>query len=179
MSHSGNEAPTIRPIVLYGDPVLRETAKTIVRIDEEVRDLVADMTATLKDAQGLGLAANQVGALKRVFLVDLSPLAENEGADVLVFINPEILATEGEAEFEEGCLSIPGIFERVKRPARVKVRALNLSGSAFEVDADETLARVIQHEYDHLNGKLFIDHLSLLSRQLLRAKLRRIERRAD
>ena len=165
-----------KPIVLYGDPVLREKSEPIEKIDSEIKDLVADMIATLRKAEGLGLAANQVGVAKRVFIIETSMI---DGSDeMLVCINPEITETSGEVEYEEGCLSFPGIFERVTRPAEAVMRATDLDGNKFERRADGLFARALLHELDHLNGKLFIDHLSSLSRQLISKKLKKLRSEA-
>lgn len=161
-----------RPIVLYGDPVLREKAKPVDKINQAVKDLVAGMTATLKNAKGLGLAAPQVGESLRIFIIDLSALELTE--PLRVFINPQILETSGETMLEEGCLSFPGIYQKIVRPEFVRVRATDIDGNGFELNASGVLARAIQHEYDHLEGKLFIDYISSLSRALLKGRLRRL-----
>ncbi len=163
-----------RQIVIYGDPVLREVAKPIEEIDQEIKDLVSDMVDTIKEANGLGLAAPQVGESRRIFMVDLS--AVDMTATLKVFINPEIIETEGEIELEEGCLSFPGIYQKITRSAHVKVRATDLDGSQFEIDADGILARAILHEYDHLEGKLFIDRISSIARTMLRGRLRKLSK---
>ena len=162
----------MRQIVTYGNEVLRKKAEPGNEIDQEVKDLVADMIATLKDAKGLGLAAPQVGESKRIFILDLSPVDLTE--DVRVFINPEIIEASGEVTMEEGCLSFPGIFQKLSRPEYVRVKALDLTGDEFQLEADGILARAILHEYDHLDGKLFIDYLSSVSRAMLSGKLRRL-----
>jgi peptide deformylase len=161
-----------RPIVLYGDPVLREKAKPVEKVNQAVKDLVAGMVATLKNARGLGLAAPQVGESLRIFIVDLSALDLTE--PLRVFINPQILETSGEVMLEEGCLSFPGIYQKVSRPEKVKVRATDIDGHEFELAASGVLARAIQHEFDHLEGKLFIDYISSLSRALIKGKLRKL-----
>jgi peptide deformylase len=162
-----------RPIVIYGDPVLREKAAPIDRIDGEVRKLVSEMVDTLRKAKGLGLAAPQVGVLKRVFIVDCSAVDINEA--LRVFINPEIHQTSGTTvELEEGCLSFPGLYQKIVRPARVKVRATDVDGNQFELEAEGMVARAILHEYDHLEGKLFIDYLSPLNRTLIRGRLKKL-----
>ena len=161
-----------RPIVIYGDPVLREVSEEITEIDQEVRDLVSDMVDTLKNAQGLGLSAVQVGVLKRLFVIDLS--AVDLTASLKVFINPEIIATEGEEEREEGCLSFPGLYQKIVRPSKAKVRATDLDGKQFEMEAEGLTARAILHEYDHLEGKLFIDYLSPMARTLIRGRLKKL-----
>lgn len=162
----------VRPIVIYGNSVLREVTQPIETIDQKVKDLVRDMIATLKDASGLGLAAPQVGVGSRIFIVDLSAIDLTES--VRVFINPEIVETAGEISLEEGCLSFPGIFQKVTRPEKVKVRATDLDGKVFELEASGMLARAVLHEYDHLDGKLFIDYFSSLSRALIKGKLRKM-----
>lgn len=161
-----------RPIVIYGDPVLREVSKPVDRVDQQVKDLVSDMLDTLRKARGLGLAAVQIGVPKRIFLVDLS--AVNAKESLRVFINPEIIATSGEAEMEEGCLSFPDLYQKITRPANVTVRALDADGKPFEMSVDGLSARAILHEYDHLEGKLFIDYLSPLTRQLLKGRLKKL-----
>ncbi len=161
-----------RPIVKYGDPVLREVSEPVDVVDQDVKNLVSDMVDTLKKAQGLGLAAVQVGVPKRVFIVDLSAVDLNE--TLKVFINPEIIEASGEIELEEGCLSFPGIYQKVVRPARVLVRATGLDGRRFDLAAQGMAARAILHEYDHLEGKLFIDFISPIARTLLRGRLRKL-----
>lgn len=163
----------VREIVLYGDPVLREESEPVNATDQETKDLVADMIATLEDAEGLGLAANQVGEAKRIFLVDMSHL--DPAGEMLVFINPEIIEESGEAEYEEGCLSFPDIFQRITRSANVRVRAQNLLGEEFELEAGEMLARVILHEYDHIEGKLFVDYFSPMAKRMISGKLKRLK----
>ena len=161
-----------RPIVIFGDPVLREISKPVDRVDQQVKDLVSEMTGTLRKARGLGLAAVQIGVPKRIFLVDLSVVNVKE--PLLVFINPEIIASSGEAEMEEGCLSFPDLYQKITRPAMVTIRALDADGQSFEMSADGLAARAILHEYDHLEGKLFIDYLSPLTRQLLKGRLKKL-----
>ncbi|HOP06000.1 MAG TPA: peptide deformylase [candidate division Zixibacteria bacterium] len=162
-----------RRIVTYGEPVLREVSEPIEKIDQEIKDLVSNMSDTLKKAKGLGLSAVQIGVLKRLFIVDLSAVDITE--TLRVFINPEIIATEGEQEMEEGCLSFPGIYQRLTRPGKVKVRATDLDGNEFELEATGLAARAVLHEYDHLQGVLFIDHMSPLTRTLLKGRLRKIK----
>lgn len=161
-----------RPIVIYGDPVLREISQPVDTIDQEIKDLVFTMVDTLKKANGLGLSAVQVGVLKRVFIVDLSAIDINE--TLRVFINPEIIETSGEVELEEGCLSFPGLYQRIVRPANVRMKATDLDGNQFEMEAQGMVARAILHEYDHLEGKLFIDYLSPLAKTLIRGRLRKL-----
>lgn len=164
-----------RPIVIYGDPVLREKAQPVEKVNREVKDLVSDMVDTLQEAQGLGLAAPQIGESKRVFIIDLSAIDIN--ADLMVFINPEIVETGYEGvEMEEGCLSFPGLYQKVTRPATVKVRATGLDGQQFEMNASGMLARAILHEYDHLEGILYIDRMSALTRTMIKGRLRKLQK---
>jgi len=165
-----------RPIVLYGDPVLREKCIPIGEINREVKDLVAEMVATLKKAGGLGLAASQTGVAVKIFIVDLSSVDLAES--IKVFINPHILETSGEVTMEEGCLSFPGIYQDIVRPERVTVKATGLDGKEFTLEATGILARAIQHENDHLAGILFIDHFPPLSRALIRGKLSKLKKTA-
>lgn len=161
-----------RRIVIYGDPILREISRPVVHFDQGLKDLVSDMTDTLKKAQGLGLAAVQIGVTQRVFIVDLSAIDLN--GTLKVFVNPEILESGGDVEIEEGCLSFPGMYNKIVRPAQVRVRAKDQDGQTFEMQATGLAARAILHEYDHLEGKLFIDYLSPLSRTLLRGRLKKL-----
>ncbi len=163
-----------RPIVIYGDPVLRELSQRVEQVDQEIRDLVSEMVDTLRKAKGLGLAASQVGVLRRLFIVDCSAVDINES--LRVFINPEILETSGEVELEEGCLSFPGLYQKIVRPEKVRVQATDLEGNRFELEATGMVARAILHEYDHLEGKLFIDCLSPLSRTLIKGRLKKLAR---
>lgn len=144
----------------------------ISAITPEILHLYDDMVATLKDAEGLGLAAVQIGELVRLFILDLDAL--KVGTGIQAFINPQIQSTGNNVELEEGCLSIPEIYQRVERPEDVHATATGLDGKQFEVTASGMYARAIQHEYDHLEGKLFIDLLSPFSRSLLRGKLKRL-----
>jgi len=161
-----------RPIVTYGDPILRQISKPVETVTTEVKNLVADMRATLSSARGLGLSAVQIGVLLRVFIIDLSAI--DITAETRVFINPEIIETSGQIEFEEGCLSFPGIYQPLTRPARVKVRAWDENGKEFVMDVAGLAARAILHENDHLDGVLFIDHFSALGRALVDRKLKRL-----
>ncbi len=149
-----------------GEPILRQKATPVKDIDEKINRLVKDMAETMYQVKGLGLAANQVGLSKRLFILDL---AQREGKPhLLVFINPEILQAEGELYEEEGCLSIPGYSAKVKRKARVLVRALDLEGKPFEMEFEGLGARAIQHEIDHLEGILYVDYLSTLKKTLFK-----------
>lgn len=154
-------------ILEYPDPRLRKTAKPVERVDDAVRQLVDDLLETMYAAKGIGLAATQVDVHQRVIVLDVS----EERNQPLVLINPQILAAEGRAPAEEGCLSVPEIYERVQRATRIRVRALARDGQPFEMDAEGVLAVCIQHEMDHLVGKLFVDYLSELKRQLIRRRL--------
>ena len=161
-----------RRIVIYGDPVLREVSEAVDEINQQVKDLVSDMVDTLKEAKGLGLSAVQIGVLKRVCIVDLSAIDITE--TLRVFINPEIFDFEGEIEMEEGCLSFPGIYQKIVRPSKVKMRATNLEGREFVLEAAGLAARAILHECDHLEGTLFIERMTPLTRTLLRGRLRKL-----
>ena len=163
-----------RRIVTYGDPVLRETSEPVDEINQEVKDLVSDLTDALKKARGLGLSAVQIGVLKCVFIVDLTAVDLTE--TLRVFINPEIVETSGEVEMEEGCLSFPGIYQKIVRPSHVRMRATSLDGNEFEIAASGLAARAVLHEYDHLEGKLFIDRMSSITRTLLKGRLRKLAR---
>jgi peptide deformylase len=160
---------SVRPVRIYGDPVLRTRAKEVVEIDDTLRDLVRDLFDTMKAYQGVGLAANQVGVLQRVLVVDV-PLGEGERVRAAL-VNPVISSPSGSETGEEGCLSIPGIYEDVARAKKVRVHALDEQGRAIELEAEGYLARALQHEVDHLDGRLFVDRLSLLKRQFLRRSL--------
>lgn len=154
-------------IVHYPDPRLHKVAQPIATVDDEIRTLIADMAETMYAAPGIGLAATQVDRHVRLILVDIS-----ESKDALqVFINPEIIAASGRREHEEGCLSVPGIYDTVTRPERIRVRALDSRGQPFELEADGLLAVCIQHEIDHLDGKVFVEYLSRLKQERIRKKL--------
>ncbi|MBL3590334.1 MAG: peptide deformylase [gamma proteobacterium endosymbiont of Lamellibrachia anaximandri] len=157
----------ILDILRFPDPRLRNKAKPVPEVDDSVRRLVDDMFETMYEAPGIGLAATQVNAAKRVVVIDIS----EEKNEPLCLINPEIVAREGEEKMEEGCLSVPGIYEPVTRASWVRVRALNRDGETFEMESDDLLAVCIQHEIDHLDGKLFVDYLSSLKRQRIRKRL--------
>jgi peptide deformylase len=156
----------ILPILCYPDKRLREPGTKVDCFDAELHKLIDDMAETMYAAPGVGLAATQVGIRKRLFIIDVAT-ADEEPSDLRVFINPEIIETEGETTFNEGCLSFPGIREDIDRASRVKVRAQDRDGKPFELEADGLLAIAIQHENDHLDGKLMIDHLSVLRRRLV------------
>jgi len=158
-------------ILTIGHPTLARKAERVARIDPELVRLARDMVETMHRAPGIGLAAPQVDVSKRLITVDLS-VGENED-DLIVLVNPEIVRQEGEAVFEEGCLSVPDIREKVARPYRVTVRGLDLEGREIEIEGEDMLARVFCHEIDHLDGKLFTDRLSPLKKALLRKKLKK------
>ncbi len=157
-----------RKIVILGDPILRTRAEEIQEIDGALQTLIDDMAETMYAAKGLGLAANQIGIPKRLFVLDISQREEKAPSGLLVFINPEILEAEGEVYEEEGCLSIPGYSAKIKRHARVLVKALDREGRPFELECEGLAARAIQHELDHLNGVLYIDYLSPLKLKLFK-----------
>jgi peptide deformylase len=154
-------------ILEYPDPRLRKTAKRVESVDDAVRQLAADLLETMYGAKGVGLAATQVDVHRRVIVLDVS----EERNQPMVFINPELLKAEGRGPGEEGCLSVPDVFDKVQRATHIRVRALGSDGEPFEMDADGLLAVCIQHEMDHLEGKLFVDYLSELKRQLIRRRL--------
>ena len=160
-------------ILEFPDPRLRTRAAPVKAVDDSVRRLIADMFETMYEAPGVGLAATQVDVHRRVLVVDIT----QDRSRPLAFVNPEIVARDGTTEAEEGCLSVPGIFDRLTtRSARVTVRALDQDGQAFELEADGLLAVCIQHEMDHLEGKLFVDYLSELKRTRIRKKLEKDRR---
>jgi peptide deformylase len=161
-------------ILEYPDPRLRKVATLVAAVTPEVQKLVRDMAETMYAAPGIGLAATQVDVHKRVIVIDISETRDR----LHVFINPELVVREGEAECEEGCLSVPGYYELVKRAAKVTVRALNERGEPFELTTEGTLAVCIQHEMDHLIGKVFVDYLSPMKRARLAAKFRKKQRLA-
>lgn len=163
-------------ILEFPDPRLRTRAVPVKEVDDALRQLIDDMTETMYQANGIGLAATQVNVHQCIVVIDVS----EERNQPRVFINPEIIDREGDEVMEEGCLSVPGIYDTVRRAERVRVRALDRDGNSFELDADGLLAVCIQHEMDHLNGKLFVDYLSDLKRSRIRKKLEKEQReRAD
>ncbi|MCU0840186.1 MAG: peptide deformylase [Thiobacillaceae bacterium] len=159
-------------ILHYPDKRLHTVAKPVERVDDGIRQLAADMAETMYAAPGIGLAATQVDRHIRMILVDVSEKRD----DLRVFINPEIVAREGEAVGEEGCLSVPGIYDKVQRAERIRVRALNLQGEPFELEADGLLGVCVQHEIDHLDGKVFVEYLSRLKQERIRNKLKKQQR---
>ena len=161
------------PILEFPDPRLRTVAKTVAQVDANVKKLVDDMFETMYAAPGVGLAATQVNVHKRIVVIDVS---ENQDQP-LVFINPEItILDETLFDYEEGCLSIPGFFEEITRPRHIRVKALNQKGETFEMEPEGLLAVCIQHEADHLEGKLFVDYISNIKRQRIRKKLEKQHR---
>ncbi|MCG7877947.1 MAG: peptide deformylase [Candidatus Thiodiazotropha taylori] len=165
----------ILDILHFPDPRLRNKAKPVAQVDDSIRRLIDDMLETMYQAPGIGLAATQVNVAKRVVVIDLS----EEKNQPLCLVNPEIIKKDGEEQMEEGCLSVPGVYEMVKRANLIRVRALGRDGAAFEMEAEGLLAVCIQHELDHLEGKLFVDYLSSLKRQRIRKKLEKESRQQD
>ena len=173
----------IRPIVEVPDPLLRQISTPVESVDDEVRALVADMFETMYDAPGIGLAAIQVGVPKRILVIDLQEPAEEGGEpvkDPRVFINPEIVkSSDQEVPYTEGCLSVPDQYAEVDRPDRIRARWLDEQGKAHEEDIEGLLATCLQHEMDHLEGILFIDHLSRLKREMILKKLAKQRREQE
>jgi peptide deformylase len=164
----------ILPILRYPDPRLHKIAAPVRRVDDKIRKLIKDMADTMYAAPGIGLAATQLDVHLRVIVIDIS-----ETRDQLVaLVNPELLEATGEADCEEGCLSVPGIYEKVRRAQRIKVRAWNTDGAIQTVEAEGLLAVCIQHEMDHLVGKVFVEYLSRLKQQRIAARLRKQLRQA-
>lgn len=161
-------------VLKYPDPRLHKVATKVERVDDEVRQLIKDMAETMYDAPGIGLAATQVDVHKRIIVIDISDTRDQ----LQVFINPELLEKSGEIEWEEGCLSVPGVYEKVQRAQRIKVQALDTAGKRFTREAEDLLAICIQHEMEHLEGKVFVEHLSRLKQQRVLAKLRKQLRQA-
>jgi peptide deformylase len=167
----------IHPIVKYGDPVLESPTKPVEKFDDEFRKLTDDMFESMYAAQGVGLAAPQIGIGLRVTVIDVTNGKNPEAR--LVCANPQIIHAEGEQHEEEGCLSLPGFRGRVMRPAYVTIRAQNLAGEEFEMRGEGLLARAFCHEIDHLDGILFINHLSLLKRDLIKRKIRKLRKAGE
>jgi peptide deformylase len=161
----------IRTILHYPDKRLREKGVRVAAVTTEVQRLVDDMAETMYAAPGVGLAATQIGEAVQIFVIDVAE--ENQPSDLRVFINPEILEREDSIVWAEGCLSFPGITEEIERAAKVRVRAQDREGRAFELEAEGLLAVAIQHEYDHLQGVLMIDHLGLLKKRLVNRKMQK------
>jgi peptide deformylase len=163
----------VREILIWPDALLKKRSAPVDRVDDTVRRLLDDMAETMYAADGVGLAAAQVGELRQCIVIDTSP--RQEGQQLIHLVNPEILRGEGEISYTEGCLSIPGEAEDVDRFAKVWVRALDYHGKPFELEADGLLAIALQHEHDHLSGTLFVDHLSSLKRELIRRRMKKLK----
>lgn len=163
----------ILEILEFPDPRLRTVAKPVETVDDALRKLIDDMIETMYEASGIGLAATQVDVHERLLVIDVS----EERNQPMVFINPQITPlTDDLAPYEEGCLSVPGFYEKVERPARVRIKALGRDGEPFEMEAEGVLATCIQHEIDHLDGKLFVDYISRLKRDRIKKKLQKVQR---
>jgi peptide deformylase len=160
------------PILHYPDARLHKVAAPVKRVDDKIRQLINDMADTMYAAPGVGLAATQVDAHVRVIVIDVSDARD----ELRAFVNPELVATSGEIEREEGCLSVPEVYEKVRRAGRITVRALDANGEPFELEAEGLLAVCIQHEMDHLEGKVFVEKLSRLKQSRIRARLKKRER---
>ena len=160
------------PILRYPDARLHKVARPVTHVDEAIRKLINDMAETMYAAPGVGLAATQVDAHVRIIVIDVSETRD----DLKVFVNPQLIATSGVIEREEGCLSVPDVYEKVRRAERVTVRALDANGAPFELEAEGLLAVCIQHEMDHLEGKVFVEKLSRLKQTRIRARLKKRER---
>jgi peptide deformylase len=167
----------IYPIVKYGDPVLEKPAATITEFNHELRKLADDMFESMYAAHGVGLAAPQIGVSKRIAVIDVTFKEDPEAKIVLV--NPEIIHTEGRQNSSEGCLSLPEFRENVARAFKVTARAQNLKGDTIEVTGEELLARALLHEIDHLNGKLYIGHISALKRDMMKRKIRKLMKQGE
>ena len=164
-------------IMKYGSDVLREVAQPVSEVTDEIRKLAQDMLDTMYDSDGVGLAAPQVGVSKRIIVIDVNP--HDLGCEPIALINPEIVEQEGQVDAEEGCLSVPDVRGEVKRAEKVSAKALNIDGKKVRLEGEDLLARALQHEIDHLNGVLFIDHLGRLKQQLIKKQLRRIREEAN
>ncbi len=162
----------MREILTFPDPRLREKSKMVAEVTDKIRSIMDDMLEVMYEAPGIGLAAPQVNIHKRIVVMDLS----DEKNSPMFFINPEIITSSGTEEMEEGCLSVPEYTAIVERPSEVTVKALDRDGNEFELECDDLLAVCIQHEIDHLNGKLFVDYLSPLKRQMVRKKLEKLKK---
>jgi peptide deformylase len=167
----------IYPIVKFGDPVLEKPSVPITEFNDDLRKLVDDMFESMYAAHGVGLAAPQIGISKRIAVIDVTFKEDPEAK--IVLINPEIIHTEGRLTSNEGCLSLPEFREKVTRPGKVTARAQNLKGEVFEVTGDDLLGRALLHETDHLNGKLYISHISALKRDLMKRKIRKLMKQGE
>lgn len=158
------------PVLCYPDPRLHKVAKPVAQVDERIQKIVADMAETMYDAPGVGLAATQVDIHERIVVIDVS----DDQNDLMVFINPEIIwASPEKKSWREGCLSVPDYYDEVERPSEIRVKALNIEGKEFELDADGLLAVCLQHELDHLQGKVFVEYLSILKRSRISQKMKK------
>jgi peptide deformylase len=164
-------------ILKYPHPILKKRAKEVEQVDQEVKKLIQDMVETMYGANGIGLAACQVGIPQRVIVLDVSPMDPQQG--LFAMINPEIISEEGEIDYEEGCLSVPDCLEKVKRKEKVRARGLSPEGKEIEVAAEGILAIALQHEIDHLNGILILDRLSRLKREIYRNKLKKEKQKEE
>lgn len=162
----------IRKIIYLPDPRLRKVSKNVETFDDDLKSLVSDMFETMYDARGVGLAAPQIGINLKLSVIDV----KGDKKEQLVIINPEVIEAKGVEKYQEGCLSVPGAYDTVERAQWVKVSALDIEGNRFEIEADGLLGECLQHEIDHLNGKLFIDLLSPLKRKIARKKLEKFKR---
>jgi len=164
---------SLMTILEFPDPRLRKVAAPVAVVDDSIREILDNMIETMYDAEGIGLAATQVNVPKRMLVMDIS----EDHAEPIIFINPEITVLDPEPiGYEEGCLSVPGYYEMVTRPRKVLIKALDRNGNPFEIEAEGILAVCIQHEIDHLDGKLFVDYLSTLKRQRIKSKLEKEHR---
>lgn len=167
----------LREILTFPDPRLALTAEPVKEVDDEIRQLIDDMFETMYDAEGVGLAAPQVGVSKRVIVVDCGPREEEQHplqpSQPVALVNPEVASAEGKITWEEGCLSVPGYYDEVERAANVVIKGLDRDGNPVEIAAEGLLGVCLQHEIDHLNGTLFLDHLSRLKQTMVKKKLRR------
>ncbi len=163
----------ILSICTYPDPVLKKQAKPVDEINSSIRKLITDMAETMYDAPGIGLAANQVGRLERIIVVDLQKPDLQQG--LIAIVNPEIVKAEGSVKYEEGCLSVPGFYSKVKRAERVTVKGLSPDGKPVTIEADGLLAVVLQHEIDHLDGYLFVDRLGPVAKELFKRKWKKLQ----
>ncbi|MBN1959680.1 MAG: peptide deformylase [Deltaproteobacteria bacterium] len=177
----------VRQICIWPDPVLLQKANEVKEVDASIKTMVSDMFETMYKYNGIGLAANQIGVTKRVIIIDLDPKNQSQDDDEVhqeleswnftgpvALINPEIIKSEGEIIWEEGCLSVPGISEEVKRNEHVWVSAIDVNGNPLEIEAHGLFAVALQHETDHLNGRVFVDYLSKLKRDVIRRKMKRL-----
>lgn len=171
-SASGFDAMALREVLVFPDQRLREQAQAVEGVDEPIKELAADMLETMYHESGIGLAATQIGVAKRVIVIDISEQRD----DPLVLINPQVIESSGELVREEGCLSVPGYYDEVTRAAEIRYRALDLDGNVSDGEAEGLLAVCIQHEIDHLDGKLFIDYLSEIKRKRVRKRMEKRER---